>query len=112
MSMFFSQQLFKIGDENPARLYGSRLLTGLGKVRQKLARPPAKVAAILRGNAQQLADDRDRQRIGEISDQIHLALRRSRVEQSVSDLLHARRQTLNSPRRKGPRHQSAQAGMV
>ena len=64
------------------------------------------------GDAEQLGDDRDRQRFDVVGDEVDLASARHCVEQAVDDRLDPRAHRLDGPRRERLEHESAQPRVV
>ena len=75
-------------------------------------RPLAKALAVGNGNAEQLGDHRDRQREGELRDEVHLAGGRDAVDQLVGDLLDPRPQPFDHARCERLRDEAAEAQVV
>ena len=78
----------------------------------ELSRPALERFVVLGGNAEHLADDLDRQRVGEVADHLDRALLERGVEQAVDDLLDPRPKLLDDLRCERLAHQAAQAGVV
>ena len=75
-------------------------------------RPLLEALLVVQGHAQEVADDPDRQGIGEGVDEIDLAGLEGGVEQLVDDLLGALAQRLDHPRRERLGHEPPQARVV
>ena len=68
--------------------------------------------AVLDGHAEELADDRHRERVAEAGDDVHPAVGADPVEDVVDDPLDARPETLDDLGREGLAHQVPQPGVV
>ena len=77
-----------------------------------VARTGVEHLAMLLGNSEHVADDRDRQPERKILDQVHVALARNAIQRLVDDLLDARTHVLDPARRERLHHQPAQARVV
>ena len=73
--------------------------------------PRAALLVILVGHAQQFADHRDGDEVGELRDEIGVRSGQWR-EQVVDDLLHVRAQLLDDPRAEDARHDAAQPRVI
>ena len=77
-----------------------------------VGRPAADRRVIVHRHAQHLADDRHRQRVGEVLDDVHAVLPGHAVEQAVDDLLDVRAHRLDHARRERLADQRAQPRMI
>ncbi len=105
----------QIGAELDHGGIGARLLGlgGAGLVElDDLARPVAHRLPVVRRHAQHLADHRDRQRLGELRDEIEAVTRRQTIEAVGDDRLHPVAQILDPLRREGAADHAAQPGVV
>ena len=84
---------------------GSSRLASAGALRTNTSRVAGR-------DAEQLTDHPGRQRIGEVTHQLHATRRQLRLEELVDDLLHPARQCLDPPGRERLRHQRPQSGVV
>jgi hypothetical protein len=74
---------------------------------------PALEALVVRHrNAEHLADDNDRQRVGELLDQVHPVVVLHRRQEVIDDLLDMRPEHLNHARSERLAHQAAQPGVI
>ena len=64
------------------------------------------------GDAQQLRDDRDRQGLGDVADEVEFAALDRRVEQALDDGLDPRSEILDGARRERLRDEATEAGVI
>ena len=107
-------ELTEVGPQVADRLVGHvRLAIRLHGGGQQLVGPASEPGAVLERDAEQLADDGDGHRHGQIAEDVGLgAVARHDVEETVDELLRARSQGLHPPHGQRTAHEPPQAGMI
>ena len=74
--------------------------------------PLAQLGPVVLGHAEQLGDHRERQREGQVGDDVHPASRRDLVEHPVDEALDPGQERVDAPRREGLLGEATDAGVV